>query len=326
MTKGLAILFALLLLGCRATPTLRVAVPRNFSGFLPCLADKKSGLGFHSSEISIDWVRDTASALEQLKSSKAELAVVGVPNLIPALKERPDFRIVTEVLNSTRSMVMVVRTSSKISTPRQLLGKKIGLVEGPPSEIFLEYFLLTEGINLGGVKKSVHSLDEMIKDFLASRIDAMVIWEPDLSRVKKENPTLSLHEFQSLVHESKSVLVGSKANLAKHQAQVDRLLASWIRAENWYAQNAAKAQSYLAECLKLDESSMENIQPALLGSRSELKMTNSLRQIFDRSREWAILRQGFKEQDLPTFSMVVDTSFLSRTRRRSITIGVGPDR
>jgi NitT/TauT family transport system substrate-binding protein len=310
-----------LVAGCREKEPMRIAVPRNFYSFLPCLADRQDGLGFQDADVRIEWVDSTSDALAKFGEGGADLAATGISPLLPFLKDHPDTRLVTEILTSTRSMVVVVKPSTKILHPRQLAGKKIGFLEGVASELFLEYFLLTEGVNLGSVTKIGLDKDRVKKDFLEGRLDAAVMWEPELSRMKRENPALFVREFQSFVHEAKGVLVGKRDYLDSHRERVDRLLGAWIRAESWLAENPKKAEPYIAHCLRLDMRDMETLQPALLTSRSELKLTNALRQGYDRSRDWIILRKGFKDAEIPHFSAVLDSSFLQRARSRSITLG-----
>ncbi|MEO5667238.1 MAG: ABC transporter substrate-binding protein [Bdellovibrionota bacterium] len=326
MAKILALLGIFLVAGCHDKTPLRIAVPGNFAAFIPCIADKNLGRGFSPNDVDIKWTVDTRAALKLMNDGTVDLAIAGVPNVIPELKEHKGYRIVTEIMNSTRSIVLIARTSSKIGSPPKLAGKRIGLIEGASTEIFLEYFLLTEGVNLGSIKKVFYDLPELKKQFLDGNLDAIVIWEPELSRMKSENPSLFVNEYQSFVNESLSVVVGDKSFLAHESARVDKLLKSWTEAEDWYMEHPQEAQPYIAQCLKLDPGAMESLKPALIAARFEIKLTNSLRQVYDRARDWQILRKGFKPEELPPFSEVVDMSFLARIRPRAITIGVGKKR
>jgi ABC-type nitrate/sulfonate/bicarbonate transport system substrate-binding protein len=325
MTRLLLGVFASLLLvvSCRKLEPLRVVVPLNFSAFLACVSENPLARASHTSEVNVVWVEDTAAALEQLSEGRADLGVISLPAFVAELKEHRDYRIISEILNSTHSTALVVKASSKVLAARQLVGKNVGLVGGAPAEIFLEYFLLTEGVNLGSLRKQSFDRASLVEEFLAGRLDAIVVSEPDLSRMKRDNPTIALREFHSFVHESKSVLVGSEKTLAKDRDRIDRLISSWIEAEAFLVDSPEVAHASIARCLKLDAEAMEMMKPALLVSKSEIKLTNSLRQLFDRSREWEILRGRSKESEIPVFSEVVDQSFLKRLRARAITLGPG---
>ncbi len=125
------------------------------------------------------------------------------------------------------------------------------------------------------------------------------------------------------MHESKGILIGDLKSVVQRSSQIERLLHSWIRAEEELWQYPDAIQNILARCLKLESDALARIQTALMGTRAEVKITNSLRHSYERSRDWFLLRKNFRPDEIPSFFSILDSNHLMGVRPRSVTVGPG---
>jgi sulfonate transport system substrate-binding protein len=315
---GLALLP--LIEACEGDRRFKIVAARQPSSLLLCLAEHMKLWDSAYPIPEIIWMATQPEAIDYFVSGKADVGLANVSTFVPSLLKDPKIVIFSEIYNSSRGVQVVVRQSSQFTSSRDLSGKTIGYIESTSAEIFLEYFLLTEGVNLESVKKISLGLNEMKRAFAQGKIDAMVLWEPELSRFKREYPGIVLTEFRSFVHESTGILAGRSDLDANGVQFIEGLLKSLIRAEKAYWEEPEQAFEAYARCLN-EESDKKALKESLVDARGEVKITNSLRLNYDRNREWLILRKAVPPSALPTFQSIIRPEILRRVRSRSVTLG-----
>jgi len=313
-------LLALSLVSCESERIYRISAARQPLSLLLCIADNLELWDSSIRPPEVVWAETGLDAFNIFSAGNADLTITNVSTFVPQLVHFPDVVILSEVYNSSRGTRVVVRKSLNIQNSRGLAGKRIGYVEGTSAEIFLEYFLLTEGVNLGGVKKFSMDLTQMKKAFNQGEIDAMVIWEPELSRFKKQYKGIPVVEFRSFVHEFKGVLLARSKMTEGEVAFSNGVLKTLIRAEQIYWDKPEESFTAYQLCLGGD-TDRDVLKESLVDARGEVKLTNSLRQNFERNREWLILRKGIPLNLLPTFTESVRSGPLREIRARAVTLG-----
>lgn len=128
--------------------------------------------------------RAALSALLQ-KESTIDIATVAQTPVVLNSFVRDDFGIIASMVSSPNDIKIIARKDRKMSTPRDLRGKKIGMTEHSTGHYFLGLFLAQNGLSLHDVQTvdmDASTLSEAISD---GKVDAIASWEPHIYKAKK---------------------------------------------------------------------------------------------------------------------------------------------
>lgn len=314
------IFLVLFLYACKAEPPVVMVAPRDASSMLLCLAEAQDLWESDIGDVNVVWTQTPQDAYAYFENNKSLFIFSNLSNYLPQLAVSNDLSIVSEVFNSTRGIRVVVKDDGSIGSARALLDKKIGYISGTASEIFLEYFYLTEGLNFGTVKSIPFELEAMKQAFNKGNISAMVIWEPELSRYKNQYKNIKLTEFKSIVHESKGVLLARNGDLEKNSNKIELILKSLIKAEQFYERFPVESLYAYHQCMGGD-TDLNVLRESLADVRVELKLSHSLKLSYDRNRDWLIMRKLMTPSLIPVFHDVVQSKYLKNVRSRAVTLG-----
>jgi ABC-type nitrate/sulfonate/bicarbonate transport system substrate-binding protein len=310
----------MLLSACQVNKPLRLALPKQNASILGCLANEKNLWKSRKSSPELVWLEDSQDTLAMLNRGEVDLAITSLTAFVPSLEKNKNTRIVSEVFSSSRNTLVAAHKSLKLTDSKQLAGRKIGYVKGTSAEIFLEYFLLTEGVNLGGILKFPSNLDDMKAQFAEDQLDAIVLSEAELSRFKNKQSLKEVDEFRTFVHETKGVLVTSMEFVKAREDVLHEILKALIEAEDVFYSDTKQSIKIFSACL--GEPFPEDLLiESMAEGRAEVKISNSLRHSYNRVKDWLILRKNISSEELPDFETIVNSKMMKDIRARAVTLG-----
>lgn len=221
-----------------------------------------------------DGLADTATA--------AELAVA------LASGERNDLAIIATLGTSSHQIKLVARRSAGINLPADLAGKRIGTVKGTSAQYFLVNWLLYHGIEPNKATVLQVAPDQLATELVSGRLDAIAIWEPLASSALHDlrndglampNPRVYLQHFS---------LVTTRKNVSEREEQLLRLLRALLRAQQFIADEPAKARQVMSARLGLSGAEAEQY---FAEHDYRVRLDQSLANTLAAEARWA-LREG----------------------------------
>jgi ABC-type nitrate/sulfonate/bicarbonate transport system substrate-binding protein len=222
-------------------------------------------------------------------ATAAELAVV------LASGERSDLAIIATLSTSSHQIKLVARRSAGINAPGDLAGKRIGTVMGTSAQYFLVNWLLYHGIEPGKVSVEPVPPDQLAAELASGRLDAIAIWEPLASGALQDlrsdglvlpNPRVYLQHFS---------LVTTRKHLGEHEDQLLRLLRALLRAQQFIADEPAKARQVLSTRLGL---SITEAEQNFAEHDYRVRLDQSLAGTLAAEARWAA-REGLLKPETP---------------------------
>jgi len=150
-------------------------------GFAPLHLAKE--LGFFAEEgvhVSLITMQDTADMRAALSAGRVDGVTTSVDTAVRNRAAGTPGRIALLLDRSAGADGMVAR--SPVQTIADLKGRQIGVQEATPGEFFLFYQLQRAGLGWDDVKRVPLNSDDAATAFIAGELDAVVTWEPSLSR------------------------------------------------------------------------------------------------------------------------------------------------
>lgn len=215
-------------------------------------------------------------------ATAAELAVA------LASGERNDLAIIATLGTSSHQIKLVARRSAGINVPADLAGKRIGTVKGTSAQYFLVNWLLYHGIEPSKATVLPVAPDQLAAELASGRLDAIAIWEPLASGALHDlrndglampNPRVYLQHFS---------LVTTRKNVAEREDQLLRLLRALLRAQQFIADEPAKARQVMSSRLGLSSAEAEQY---FAEHDYRVRLDQSLANTLAAEARWA-LREG----------------------------------
>ncbi|MSM39535.1 MAG: transporter substrate-binding domain-containing protein [Geobacter sp.] len=108
---------------------------------LPLIAAEKGYFAAEGIAADISVLGDGKAAMGRFLNGDCDAAVVGEPPIVRQCFDRNDFAIIATVVSSDNATKILALRSRGISSPRDLIGRRVGVSKGTTSHFFLDQFL-----------------------------------------------------------------------------------------------------------------------------------------------------------------------------------------
>jgi sulfonate transport system substrate-binding protein len=142
----------------------------------------------NGAKFSISWSTFSSGPpiVEALSANKIDLGLVGNTPVIFGAASRPNFKLVAAVQQrENRGDYLIVPGGSKITSVKQLKGKRVAYTAGSSGHGFLVQALARVGLKPSDVKLVNLAPADALAAFGSGKVDAWAIWEPYVSIAQK---------------------------------------------------------------------------------------------------------------------------------------------
>src|ERR1019366_8236437 len=130
---------------------------------------------------------------------------------------------------STMNNGIVARRDAGISTPGDLLGKRIAFTPGTTSDFYLDSLLTANGLT----RKQIHPValkpDEMEAAILAKVVDAISIWNYPLTQIKRKLGPNGLTFYDREIYTETFNIAARQYFVRKNPETVKRFLRALLK-------------------------------------------------------------------------------------------------
>ncbi|WP_173125050.1 ABC transporter substrate-binding protein [Pseudaquabacterium terrae] len=172
-------------------------------------------------------------------ATAAELAVV-----MSAAGARGDLAILGSISTSAHQIKLVARRSAGITQPADLADKRVGTVGGTSAQYFLAAWLQHHGV--GPVRMQSMAPEQLAGALQSGAVDAIVIWEPLAAQAQRELRDDAIELPNPSIYTQHFVLAGTQRVLREKEESLLRLLRALLRAQQYIADEPARATQILA--------------------------------------------------------------------------------
>lgn len=241
---------------------------------------EKNGLKVNALEC-FGGVKCMALALE----GKADVITCAeIPVVLNSFNRR-DYSLIASIVSNRDDMRIVANTAMQVRKPRDLIGKRLGVVEKGTSQYYADLFLLFHQIDPASVTRVKLSAEELLPALKAGKVDAISIWEPLGEMTLRENPRDYLVLKAPPIYAQTFNLVVMDSIKNQHQEDIQKLLKSVKQAIDIIHQNPAYSRQLLVKRLNIPMEVVDKVWP---GFRYELSLRPSLLTTMRGQLNWAI--------------------------------------
>lgn len=310
LVTRLLLLGGLLALPWLAHADLTVAISRSPLS-LPLFVAEDQNL-FHKNGLKVTAVEclGGVKCLDLALEGKADVITCAeIPVVLNSFK-RTDYSLIATFVSNKDDMRIVANTASYIHKPRDLIGKRLGVINKGTSQYYADLFLLFFQIDPASVTHVNLSAEEMLPALRSGKVDAISVWEPMGEIALRDN----MRDYTLLkappIYAQTFNLVIVDAIKDQHEEDLQKLLKSVKQAIELIHQNPAYARGLLVRRLDLPMDVVNKVWP---GFRYELSLRPSLLTTMRGQLNWAI-ESGYANgpNKTPNLLDVVDPGPLRR--------------
>ncbi|NBC49972.1 MAG: ABC transporter substrate-binding protein [Gammaproteobacteria bacterium] len=144
----------------------------------------------HGIAVEVAFTGSGRDNLAKLRAGETDFALMALTPLVLDLLNDPnpgatdDPVILASMLHSTSLNQVAFRTDQGIETPADLRGRRLALPQGTNAEFLWWVFRTMHGLEPGDLAVRHDPIDAIPALLRAGHIDAAVIWEPDIARLR----------------------------------------------------------------------------------------------------------------------------------------------
>jgi len=195
--------------------------------------------------------------LAAVLAGKADFATASeTPITRAALDARP-FALIATVSSSDRAYRIVARKDRGISTPRDLVGKKVGRVAGTGADFFLDIFLTTSYVDPKGVRIVHLEPDGITPALLRGDVDAVCTWPPSTNALMDRLGGNAAVLSEPGLHCMTWNIVAARSLAQGDPDVIVRFLRAIVRANRLIEEHPGEARSITAKNTGMDLSALE---------------------------------------------------------------------
>jgi len=184
-------------------------------------------------------------ALQVVLDGGADFAIVAdTPFMLAVLKGAPIAALAT-VYESRKTIAIVGHRARGISDTRSLGGKRVGTPFGTNAEFFLDTMLDVHGVSRASVELVNMTPEALVVAFRARQIDAMTVWNPDLSRLEGEFGSSMATIYGEDLFVYRFLLVAKQDYIAAHGPEVRQVLTALKQAVDFIKENPERARTLM---------------------------------------------------------------------------------
>lgn len=216
------------------------------------IAEQRGYFSDEGLEVTIEVFDSGRQALASLDGQGLRLATAADTGVGSAIASGEPLSVVGLVASIIDLVVVAYRVDHGITSPSDLVGRRVGLMPGSTSEYFFDVMLDLHGIQPASVTIIPMPIDALSSALLAGEIDAAVLWSPYYDRVREQGPgIIGIFGNEGLYHWS--FLLTARHDDQPSREVADRVLRALIRAGADIATQPEASAAFVAPWLDIDK-------------------------------------------------------------------------
>jgi NitT/TauT family transport system substrate-binding protein len=156
-------------------------------------------------------------------------------------------------------LAIVAHKDRGINQIQDLRGKSIGATMGTNLPYFLDAMLQVHGVPGDKVNLVDLRLDALTRVFEDGRVDAAVVFQPFLARLKAKMGERIKVFYGEDIYAFRFILVGKPSYIDSHSQEVNKVLSALVAANQAIQANPLQARRALGHALKIDDATMAQV-------------------------------------------------------------------
>lgn len=242
----------------QARQRLTIAVGQQPLSGLLFIADERGYFVAEGVDVELRPFSHGKRAVDAVAKGEVDLATTAEMPFITAARAGRGLVAIASIESSDQQNFIVARRDRGIERPRDIIRKRVAIIPGTSSEIFLDAFLITHGIAKSKVELIPHQIETIAAALESGTADAVSTWALATVQLKQKLGSKVQIFSEEGLYVRNWLLIARRERAAKQQATIQKSLRALIRAEEYAAANPQDAVDIVARRV--------GVEPALLST------------------------------------------------------------
>jgi len=237
-------------------------------------------------------------ALKAMLEGKADLAIVADTPFMFAVMRGEKIAALSVIFGSRRSMVVLARKASGVTTAKDLAGKTIGTSFGTNAQFFLDGLLVTNAVDRSRVKIVNLPPEAMVAALQSGEADAVTMWPPHVAKALQRLGDSITVVSGTDEYVFRFLLVGKQDYIAAHMPQLQQTLSAFAEANHYIRRQPLEARNIIAKAVDLDSPLLARDFDA---GEFSLSLDQTLLLALDEQTRWAMKHDLVHNSSRPNY-------------------------
>ena len=229
---------------------------------------------------------------------KADLATAAeVPFVITIMKGEA-LGTAASMLSISSDHAVIARRDRRVASPRDLVGKKVGVTFGTSGEYFLWAFLIRHKLAADSVTLVDVAPGGISQALAKGTIDAAATWQPYVFESRDALGENAATFAQPDVYTLNFLLVGRSDFFKGRSRAIEKLLRAMLKAEHFIRSQPEEALNLFAQRLKIDA---KDLRPTWKDFHFKVELAQSHLITLEDEARWAMARGYVAAGPVPNF-------------------------
>ncbi len=243
-------------------PVEKVSIGISATSLLPSLVHIAKEKGYFLEEgidMEIKGYPTGKKALEATLKGEVDMCTVADMPVVSNSFKRNDFTVFGTILQDAEHAKCLARKDRNISTPQDLIGKKVATTIGTTAHYFMATFFIFNGLDLEDVEIVDLNPTEMVEAIVKGNVDAIFTWEPNIYHAEKDLGDNGVILPSDVGYLATFNLVSKNDFIENNQQLLKRILKALIKAEEFTKDNREESVDIIAARLKTDREIIDKL-------------------------------------------------------------------
>jgi len=243
-------------------PIEKVSIGISATSLLPSLVPIAKEKGYFLEE-GIDMeIKDYSTgkdALEATFKGEVDMCTVADTPIVSNSFKRNDFTVFGTILQGAEHTKCLARKDRNISTPQDIIGKKVATTIGTSAHYFMAVFFILNELDLEDVEIVNLKPTETVKAIVDGDVDVIFTWEPNIYHAVKSLGENAVILPSNIGYLTTFNLVSKNDFVKNNQELLKRILKALIKAEKFVKGNRKESIDIISAYLKIDREIIDKL-------------------------------------------------------------------